>query len=90
MANRVYIVYEGDQWLSRSSMEVKCISPTKEDAINKVLKNHALRQSDFPDDDDITPEEMEDEIRRDLELNGQTQGYTVNYHIQEMEISTWE
>ena len=77
MGKNIYIVYECDQWLSCSSMRVKCVCSTKESAIRNVLKN---RKTDGWDSD---------EIREELENCSQTHGHAVNYHIEEATVGEW-
>lgn len=90
MKQSVFIVYQGNQWLSWDSMEVKCICPTKEDAIKNVLKNHRMTWDDFPEyDKKPTKSDMAYEIRRELKLNSQTQGHSVNYLIEEFAMRKW-
>ncbi|MGN0089588.1 MAG: hypothetical protein ACI36Z_01345 [Alloprevotella sp.] len=86
----MYIVYEGDQWLSCSSMNVKCICLTMDDAINKVLKEHKMTWDDFPEyDERPTKSDMDYELRKELKTNWQTQGHSVNYLIEEVSTNEW-
>ena len=100
MNGKIYIVYEGDAWLSSSSMTEKGVFDTKDEAINGILDNHQIPVSEFLEDFtsgeilEMTNEEKREiakqAIREQLENIGQTQGYSLNYHIQEYEINKWE
>lgn len=93
---KVYAVYETDQWLSRSSYEMKGIFSSKERAINTILENHEIYLDDIFDLDYIksTPREelindAKSVLRRELFQNNQTQGYPINYTIEEINMNEW-
>ena len=91
MAKSIYIVYEGDEWLSYNSMRIKCVCNSKRSAIRSILKNHKMKWRDFPDyETRPTKKEMACEIKDELDNNLQTQGHTVNYFIEEMAVGEWE
>lgn len=94
---KAFIVYEGDQWLSNSSLQVKAVCTTFDDAVLQIRRNHLIDPSEFfeleegydeRDDFDVW-EEVATEIERQLRENRQTSGYSTNYMIEEIEMDLW-
>ena len=73
---KVYIVYEGDRWLSKETLRVKATCGTLDDAIDIILKNNV---SDEPNT----------EMERELRNYRQTFGDDVRYMIDEVDMNEW-
>lgn len=91
---KVYAVYETDQWLSRSSYEMKGIFSSKERAIKYIIDNkeidpHYVLEDEDEDFDGDFEEFANACIRRELYQNNQTQGYPTNYTIEEINMNEW-
>lgn len=69
----VYVVYDGDEWLSYMSLAVCGIFTSKRMAINAILKRE--------EQDQIKTKDDRAQMRRQLEDGLQTQGYQRNYQI---------
>lgn len=73
MSKIVYVVYDGDEWLSYMSLAVCGIFTSKRMAINAILKREK--------DDQAKTKEDRAQMRRQLEEGLQTQGYQHNYNV---------
>ena len=65
-------------------------------AVNAIVKNHRIEMDEFFDEDEVkhtSKRVLEAEARRilrkELELNYQTQGYETNYDIEVWNINEW-
>jgi len=79
--NTVYIIYEGDAWLSSDSLSPLDVAySTREKAVGRIIKEIiALRGETKADKDDA--------IRQLKELGyNQTQGMETNFMIEQMEV----
>ena len=70
----VFIVYQGNAWLSQSSLDVIAVATTKKKAV-RLVKKHARIYGDKLSLDDLAC----------LESHNQTQGREYNYHIDVVE-----
>jgi arsenate reductase-like glutaredoxin family protein len=89
-----YLVYESDEHLSTSRMELRTICFSEDDAINAIVNNNEFTYYDLLDDgDELTEEEkaecLADEVRRILKLNRQITGYSIGYMIDIVETNEW-
>lgn len=75
----LFIVYKTDMWNSYASRAMRGIYGTKEDAIEAILSNHCISEEEADND----------EIRKQLTENMQTQCCHINYDIVEVETNTW-
>lgn len=80
MKKKVFLIYEGDQWLSYSSTALVCIANSREEAIEAII-NHLKNDGES--------EEGLSYKQRQLEILDQTQGFDTNYLIEECEIGKW-
>ena len=65
-------------------------------AVNAIVKNHRIEMDEFFDEDEVkhtSKRVLEAEARRilrkELELNYQTQGYETNYDIEVWNLNEW-
>ena len=72
----VYIVHEGDRWLSKETLRVKAVCETLDDAIAIIMKNNV---SDEPNA----------EMERELRDYYQSFGDDVRYMIEVVDMNTW-
>lgn len=89
-----YLVYESDEYLSTSEMELMGIYFSEDDAINAIVDNNEFTYNDLLDDgDELTEEEkaerLADEVRKILELNKQITGDSLGYMIDIVETNEW-
>jgi hypothetical protein len=100
MANKkvLFTVYETDAWHSTASKEFKGIFTSKTTAVNAIVKNHRIDDHELFEDIHqmipLTKREREAEVKRrlreELEDNNQTQGYSVNYEIEVINLNEWD
>ena len=91
-----FVVYETDAWHSTNSRDCKGIFTSKTSAINAIVKNHDIDLEEIFEYDELdrTSErvlaaEARRIIRRELEMNYQTQGYSTNYDIEVWNSNDW-
>ena len=75
----LYPVYQTNAWHSLEHRECKGIYTSKEEAIEAIADHHEIPLEEF---DGLTAEEAKEQIRQELQIPFQTQGYTVNYDIE--------
>ena len=75
----LYPVYQTNAWHSLEHRECKGIYTSKEEAIEAIADHHEIPLEEF---DGLTAEEAKEQIRQELQIPFQTQGYTVNYEIE--------
>lgn len=89
MQKVVFLLYEGDAWLMRDSLRLMGVYSSVENAIESVLKNHSIKAADvrdafgYPADEMSCREDVNGLLRTQLEQYRQTQGFYVNYIIEE-------
>ena len=93
---QIFVVYETDAWHSTSRWECAGVFTSKWAAVNAIVKNHRIEMDEFFDEDEVkhtSKRVLEAEARRilrkELELNYQTQGYETNYDIEVWNINEW-
>ena len=93
---QIFVVYETDAWHSTSHRECAGVFTSKWAAVNAIVKNHRIEMDEFFDEDEVkhtSKRVLETEARRilrkELELNYQTQGYETNYDIEVWNINEW-
>ena len=74
----IYIVYETDGW-NRNPI-IRGTFDSFEEAVDAVVCNNEIPKYELDDDDGL---------RKELELCRQTQGYSVNYNIEETAKNAW-
>jgi hypothetical protein len=89
-----YLVYESDEYLSTSEMELMGIYFSEDDAINAIVDNNEFTYNDLLDDgDELTEEEkaerLADEVRKILKLDRQITGDSLGYMIDIVETNEW-
>ena len=100
MANKkvLFTVYETDAWHSTAKKRFKGIFTSKTAAVNAIVKNHEIDDHEFFESIHemipLTKREREAEIKRrlrkDFEDSLQTQGYSVNYEIEVINLNEWD
>jgi predicted restriction endonuclease len=100
MANKkaLFPVYETDAWHSTASRDCKGIFTSKTAAVNAIVKYHRIDDHElFENIHQMIPlkkREREAEVKRrlreELEDNNQTQGYSVNYEIEVINLNEWD
>jgi len=83
MTNKVYVIYQGDAWLSSSSIETlgdDVAYSTRDKAVGRIIKEIIALRGE--------PKANKDEAIRQLKEFGynQTQGMDTNFFITEMEV----
>ena len=93
---QIFVVYETDAWHSTSRRECAGVFTSKWAAVNAIVKNHRIEMDEFFDEDEVKHTsnrvlEAEERriLRKELELNYQTQGYETNYDIEVWNINEW-
>ena len=82
----LYPVYETNAWHSLAHRECKGIYTSKEEAIEAIAEHHEIPLEEF---DGLTKEEAKEQIKKELEIPFQTQGYSVNYVIEVWLVNDW-
>ena len=82
----LYPVYETNAWHSLEHRECKGIYTSKEEAIEAIVEHHEIPLEEF---DGLTKEEAKEQIKQELQIPFQTQGYTVNYMIEVWLVNDW-
>lgn len=77
LKGRVFVLYEGDQWLSTSSLNVRAVCDTFENAVNLAVAHY---------DGDDNPFDLESELRE----NAQYLGSDFSYMIQYYDLNEWQ
>ena len=100
MANKrsLFTVYETDAWHSTTSKDFKGIFTSRSSAVNAIVKNHCIDDHEFFENiHDMIPltkrqreAEIKHRLRKDFEDSDQTQGYSVNYEIEVLNLNEWE
>lgn len=92
---KVYLLYEGDKWLTNSSLVLMGVFTSDEElrhACDKLIRQRIDKNYEAEGyDDGWNKEEMKDalaqRIVKELLENRQTQTYTINYTIKEVELN---
>lgn len=82
----VFIVSEGDAWLSTGSLEVKGVFGTLEKAVNEIVEKGEF-DNDWLDEDGNDMEYVKEHL---LEYKQTPQCGGTNYIIEERELNEWE
>lgn len=98
MAKELFNVYETDEHHSTSSYVHRGTFTSKNGAIQAIVKNHDIPRSEFFEltgaESKTELAEIDVEVRRllrnELDLQYQTQGYSVNYVIDIIEQNSWQ
>ncbi len=92
-----YLVFESDQWLSKSEMVLMGDFDTDEAAIDAIVANHPFKADEFLDVDEEEEEDkeqlkqdLEEEIRKTLENDYQICGREIGYIIITIESNQWD
>ena len=94
----VFLLYEGDEWLSRNSMvlmgvftnQVELKSAAREPIEQRADEHLDIAKSNYDFDDDATEEDVVEEILIELFSRGATQGWLTNYSVVEVETNKLE
>jgi hypothetical protein len=93
---QVFVVYETDAWHTIANRDCKGIYTSKRSAINAIVKNHEIDLEEIFEDDRlerasrrVLEAEAKRIIRKELEMNYQTQGYSTNYDIEVWNVNDW-
>ena len=93
---QVFVVYETDAWHTIANRDCKGIFTSKWSAVNAIAKNHEIDLEEICEDDElertsrrVLEAEAQRIIRKELELNYQTQGYSTNYDIEVWNVNDW-
>lgn len=73
----IFIVYSGDAWLSRDSLDIKAVCLSREDAIGMIMDNTEM------------DEEEKDGQLNLLNIHGQTYGLDTNFTIGQIDTDIW-
>ena len=83
---QVFVVYETDAWHTIANRDCKGIYTSKRSAINAIVKNHEILERASRR---VLEAEAKRIIRKELEMNYQTQGYSTNYDIEVWNVNDW-
>lgn len=92
---KVFVIYEGDQWLSTDSLRVKAVCNTFEDVVRLVRENNhvdveeALDTPIEADDAEDARNEVADLLEQELKEYMQTTLGDVRYMVDEVELNEW-
>ncbi|MBR2237430.1 MAG: hypothetical protein IJ887_06095 [Prevotella sp.] len=95
---QLFPVFETDSWHSTAKKRFRGIFTSKTAAVNAIVKNHEIDDHEFFENIHemipLTKTEREAEIKRrlrkDFEDSLQTQGYSVNYEIEVINLNEWD
>lgn len=98
MAKALFNVYETDEYHSTSSYVHRGTFTSKNGAIQAIVNNHDIPRSEFFEltgaESKTKLAKIDVEVRRllrnELDLQYQTQGYSVNYVIEIIEQNSWQ
>ncbi len=82
----VFIVSQGDAWLSSGSLEVKGVFVTLEKAVNAIVEKGEF-DNDWIDDEENNMDYVKEHL---LEYRQTPQCGDTNYIIEEHELNEWE
>lgn len=80
---RVFLVFEGDAWLSRNSLVLMGVYDDFTKAVQDILEEMSLNLM-------LNGEETADSVAKALVTDHQTQGFDTNYMIKTANINEWE
>lgn len=83
MANKVWLVYEGDAWLSKSSLVVKGVYDDFALVIRDILEEMSMNLM-------LNGEQTADKVANALAREHQTFGFDTNYMVKSADINEWE
>lgn len=94
----VFLLYEGDEWLSRNSMvlmgvftnQVELKSAARELIEQRADEHLDIAKSEYDFDEDVTEEDVVEEILIELLSRGSTQGWLANYSVVKVETNKLE
>ena len=92
---KVFIVYEGDEWLSSKSLFIRGVYTSFAAAVEATVKNHEIPHSELLEEweENVKWDEVKDEVldnlRESLCRIKQIQGYSVCYMIEEIHLNEW-
>ena len=84
--NKLYAVYETDEWHSKDYRICRGVFWSRHEAIGKIAENNGISPIEWGD---LTGDEFKSELIAELNTMGQTQGYSTNYSIEEITINDW-
>ena len=94
-AMTVFVIYEGDQWLSTDSLRVKAVCNTFEDVVRLVRENNLVDSEEAlgipieADDAEHARNAVADLLEQELEQYRQTTIGDVRYMVDEVELNEW-
>lgn len=77
LKNTVFVLYEGDSWLSTSSLRVKAVCDSFETAVNMAVAHYDGNDNTF---------DLESELRE----TGQYRSCELSYMIQSYDLNEWD
>ena len=80
---KVYLVFEGDAWLSKSSLVLMGVYDNFVKAIQDILEEMSLNLL-------LNGEQTADTAAKQLEREHQTYGFDTNYTIKSANLNEWE
>ena len=83
MVSKVWLVYEGDAWLSKSSLVVKGVYDDFALVIRDILEEMSMNLM-------LNGEQTADKVANALAREHQTFGFDTNYMIKSADINEWE
>ena len=82
---QVFVVYETDAWHTIANRDCKGIYTSKRSAIEEIFEDDRLERASRR----VLEAEAKRIIRKELEMNYQTQGYSTNYDIEVWNVNDW-
>lgn len=86
---KVYLVYETDEWLSLRDRQLKGVFTSKRGAVSAIVKNNIIAETEKNASRCIDGRKFNQIIKEQLAMYNQTQSFSVNYMIEETELSKW-
>lgn len=81
--DKVWLVYEGDAWLSKSSLVIKGVYDDFALVIQDILEEMSMNLM-------LNEEQTADKVANALAREHQTFGFDTNYMVKSAEINKWE
>lgn len=80
---KVFLVFEGDAWLSKNSLILMGVYDNIENAILDIIEQ-------MSEDGELDGEKNRDDVAKELSCGHQTYGFDRNYIIKTASLNEWE
>ncbi len=83
MDKELYLVFEGDEWLSTDSLVPMGVYDDEQKAVNAIIKEMTKAKA-------FDKDHTKEYVKKYLEENGQTPCLDTNYIIKQATLNVWE